>query len=76
MAVLNGKLYFSRVQRPRLCIPDPTGNSAISKWQLALSKRNTLPALIRDHQRLSAVGVFSVPPRLRGGCFFLVGGRA
>lgn len=76
MAVLNGKLYFSWVQRSRLCIPGPTRNSAISKWQLALRKRRALPALIRVHQLLSAVRVFSVllssvPQCLRGengGC--------
>jgi hypothetical protein len=69
MAVLNGKLYFSWVQRSRLCIPDPTRNSAISKWQLALRKSNLCSALIRAYPPLFAVSVFSAPPCLRGGYF-------
>jgi hypothetical protein len=39
MAVLNGKLYFSWVQRSRLCIPDPTSISANSNWQLANAQK-------------------------------------
>ena len=70
MAVLNGKLYFSWVQRSRLRIPDPTSISADGNWQLA-KPTNSNPALIRDHWRLSGVRVFSVSQCLRGengGC--------
>jgi len=36
MAVHNGKLYLSWVQRSRLCIPDATGKPALGHWPLAI----------------------------------------
>jgi hypothetical protein len=75
MAVLNGKLYFSWVQRSRLCIPDP---SSIQQSALSIQPLNRL-GLIRVYLRASAVRAFSVllfsaPPRLRGELFFQNGG--
>ena len=83
MAVLNGKLYFSWVQRSRLCIPDPTRKAVISKWQSAIGQTLRckptsafLRVLCGKCFPVFSVLLFSVPPCLRGEHFFLIGGRA
>jgi hypothetical protein len=62
MADTYGKSYFSWVQRRNPCIPDPTSIAALSPWPLALSQTNSNPNTPLAH--------FSVPPCLRGRCFF------
>jgi hypothetical protein len=49
MAVLNGKLYFSWVQRFRLCIPDPASISVHSNWQMAIGQTSASPRLSREN---------------------------
>ena len=49
MAVVNGKLYFSWVQRSRLCIPDPTGISANSNWPIAIRQTSASPRLCGEN---------------------------
>jgi hypothetical protein len=43
MAGVYGKSYLSWAQCSNPCILDPTSISAISKWQLALSRTKTNP---------------------------------
>ena len=78
MAVLNGKLYFSWVQRSRLCIPDPTRKAVISKWQSAIGQTLLCKPTSAFLRVLcgECFPVFSVPPGLRGEHFFRIGGRA
>jgi hypothetical protein len=70
MADTYGNLYFSWVQCSLRCIPDATRISENSIQQSALGIQPFSSFnLTRVHPCLSAVGVFSVPPRLRGGVF-------
>jgi hypothetical protein len=74
MAVLNGKLYFSRVQHSRLCILDSTCITANSNWQLAAGQSKTcsiafLRVLCGKSPVFSAIlffsPIFSAPKCLR-----------
>ena len=70
MAVLNGKLYFSWVQRSRLCIPDAR-KAANGNWQLAIGQTQSRKPTFAFLRVLCGqwFPVFSVSPCLRGGCF-------
>jgi hypothetical protein len=76
MAVLNGKLYFSWVQRSQPCIPDATRKTATSKWQLAIGQTQPCKLTFVFLRALCGrwFSVFSVPPRLRGELLFQNGG--
>ena len=82
MAVLNGKLYFSWVQRSHHCIPEATRKAAANgNCQIAIGQTQLLPptfaflrALCGKAFQVFSVLLFSVPPCLRGGFLCQNGG--